>query len=305
MELENLAIFVDVINKGSFAAVARDRDLVPSTISRAISSLEDELGIRLFNRTTRRIKPTEAGKVYFQQVEAIVEELERAKNVTIDIGNNPTGELRLTASMSFGNLNIVPLLPEFMTAYPRLNVYLNLSDSVIDLVDEGIDIAIRFGKIQDTGLVATRLVNLDYLVVASPHYLQQHGTPQQPTEILSHQCIRFPMPGFNNDWLFRDSNGDITAVKPNGRLQLTNALAIKQCALDHMGIAMLSKWSASEELKTGKLVQLFKNYDTAMVEFDSVVWLAYPSRKYLPLKVRVFIDFLKSKFIDGTPWNQL
>ena len=168
MDLDNLAIFVDVMNKGSFAAVARDRDVVPSTISRAISSLEDELGIRLLNRTTRRIKPTEAGQVYFQRVEAIVDELERAKSVTVDLGNNPSGELRLSASMTFGNLNVVPLLPEFMAAYPRLAVYLNLSDSVVDLVDEGIDVAIRLGKLRDAGLVATRLANLDYVIVTSP-----------------------------------------------------------------------------------------------------------------------------------------
>ncbi len=305
MELENLVIFVDVMNKGSFAAVARDRDVVPSTISRAIASLEDELGIRLLNRTTRRIRPTEAGQVYFQQIEAIVKELEQAKSITIDLGQNPTGELRLTASMTFGNLNVVPLLPEFMSAYPRLTVHLNLSDSVVDLVDERIDVAIRLGKLPETGLVATRLTNLDYVIVASPAYLQQHGTPEKPGDIQQHQCILFPMPGFNNNWLFRDADGVITAVKPDGRLQLTNALALKQSATDHMGITMCSKWSVWEELQKGSLVQLFKEYDTAMVDFDSAVWLVYPSRKYLPLKVRVFIDFMKSKFQHGGPWNQV
>ncbi len=305
MDLENLAIFVDVMNKGSYAAVARDRNLAPSTISRAISSLEDELGIRLLNRTTRRIKPTEAGQVYFQQVEAIVDELERAKSVTVDLGNNPTGELRVSASMTFGNLNIVPLLPEFMTTYPRLDVYLDLSDSLVDLVDDGIDIAVRLGKLPDTGLVATRLTNLDFVIVASPEYLQQHGTPEKPVDIKSHLCMIFPMPGFNTDWLFRDSTGAITAIKPEGRLQLTNALAHKQCALNHMGITMCSKWGVWEELKNGSLVQLFRQYDIAMVDFDSAAWLVYPSRKYLPLKVRVFIDFMKSKFQYGAPWDQV
>lgn len=299
MELENLAIFVDVMNKGSFTAVARDRDVVPSTISRAISNLEDELGIRLLNRTTRRIKPTEAGQAYFQRVEAIIDELEQAKDVTVDLGKNPTGELRLTASMTFGNLSIVPLLPEFMAAYPRLNVYFDLSDSVLDLVDEGIDVAIRFGKLHDTSLVATRLADLEFVTVASPAYLQQHGTPKQPTDLETHQCILFPMPGFNTRWLFRDASGKITTVKTHGRLQLTNALALKQSALDHMGVTMLSKWSAWKEIQEGTLVQLFKDHDSAMIDFDSAIWLVYPSRKYLPLKVRVFIDFMKNKFRNG------
>lgn len=305
MEIENLEIFVDVMNKGSFAAVARDKNVAPSTVSRAISNLEDELGIRLLNRTTRRIKPTEAGYAYFQRVEAIVEELERAKSITVDLGKNPTGELRITASMTFGNLNVVPFLPEFMAAYPRLDVYLNLSDIVVDLIDEGIDVAIRLGKIQDTGLVATQLTKMDYVIVASPAYLQQHGTPELPIDLESHQCILFPMPSLNNDWLFRDANGTLTTVKPNGRLKLTNALALKQSALAHMGITMISRWSIWEELQNGKLVELFKGYDTAMVDFDNAVWLAYPSRKYLPLKVRVFIDFMKNKFRDGVPWVKL
>lgn len=301
MDLANLAIFVDVMNKGSFAAVARERDVVPSTISRAIASLEDELGIRLLNRTTRRIKPTEAGRVYFQQVEAIVDELEKAKSVTADLGNNPTGELRITASMTFGNLNVVPLLPEFMAIYPRLDVYMDLSDSVIDLVEQGIDIAIRFGKLADTGLVATRLANLDYAVVASPEYLKKNGIPQTPQALQSHQCMVFPMSGVNTDWLFRDTNGSVTTIKPRGRLTLTNALAHKQSALDHMGITMCSQWSVGNEIQSGQLVQLFKDYDTAMLDFDSAVWLVYPSRQYLPLKVRVFIDFMKSKFQSGMP----
>lgn len=305
MELGNLAIFVDVINKGSFAAVARDRDVVPSTISRAISNLEDELGIRLLNRTTRRIKPTEAGQAYFQRVEAIVDELELAKDVTVDLGKNPTGELRLTASMTFGNLSIMPLLPEFMATYPRLDVYFDLSDSVLDLVDEGIDVAIRFGKLHDTSLVATRLANLEFVIVASPSYLQQHGMPEQPTDLQSHQCILFPMPGFNTSWLFRDAFGKVTTIKPNGRLQLTNALALKQSALDHMGVTILSKWSAWREIQEGTLVQLFKDYDCAMIDFDSAIWLVYPSRKYLPLKVRVFIDFMKNKFRNEMPWENV
>jgi len=305
MELDNISIFVEVMHKGSFAAVARDRDVAPSTISRAIATLEDELGIRLLNRTTRRIMPTEAGQVYFRQVEAIIDELEHAKSITEDLGKNPAGELRLTASMTFGNINIVPLLPEFMASYPRLKVYLNLSDTVIDLIDERIDVAIRLGKLQETGLVATRLTQLDYVIVASPDYIQAHGKPVHPIDIQSHQCILFPMPGFNNDWLFRDTSGAITSVKPSGRLQLTNALALKQSALDNMGITMVSKWSVWEELQQGTLVQLYKEYDTAVVDFDNAVWLVYPSRKYLPLKVRVFIDYMKTKFQTRLPWEKI
>lgn len=304
MDINSLEIFVEVMRKGSFAAVARDMRVVPSTISRAIANLEDELGIRLLQRTTRRIKPTEAGQVYFQQIEPIVDELDRAKSITVDLGNNPTGQLRLTTSMTFGNQIIVPLLPEFMTAYPRLDVFLNLTDSVLDIVDDGIDVAVRLGKLPDTSLIATRMTEMEYAIVASPEYLQQHGIPKMPSDIRTHQCLVFPMPGYSTDWLFRDRLGQVTAIKPRGRLQLTNAMAHKQCALNHMGITMCSLWSVWQEIRDGSLVQLFTSYEIAMADFDNAVWLVYPSRKYLPLKVRVFIDFMKEKFRPGLPWDK-
>lgn len=303
MEMNNLQIFVEVMRRGSFAAVARDLDVAPSTISRAIAALEHELGVRLLQRTTRQVKPTEAGQVYFLRVEPLIEELNQARSVTVDLGRSPTGQLRLTASMTFGNTAIVPLLPEFMRRYPGLSVHLDLSDAVVDIVDQGIDLAIRLGHLADTGLVATRLADMQFIIVASPAYLAQHGTPDTPQDLQHHQCLVFPMPGLGSDWLFRDRQGQVTSVRPNSRLQMTNALALKQCALADMGITMTSKWTVWQELKAGSLIELFKDYDATMVDFDSAVWLVYPSRHYLPHKVRVFIDFMKEKFRHGKPWD--
>lgn len=303
MDMNNLQIFVEVMRRGSFAAVARDLDVVPSTISRAIAGLEDELGVRLLQRTTRQINPTEAGQVYFQRVEPLIEELKQARSVTMDLGKNVTGKLRLTTSMTFGNTAIVPFLPEFMALYPGLSVHLDLSDAVVDIVDEGIDLAIRLGHLDDTDLVATKLADMEYIITASPAYLAQHGTPQTPEDIQDHQCLVFPMPTLGSDWLFRDKHGKVTTVTPNSRLQMTNALALKQCALADMGLSMCSKWSVWQEVQEGTLVPLFRDYDTAMVDFDNAVWLVYPSRHYLPLKVRVFIDFMKDKFSGGSPWD--
>lgn len=304
MDLDNLTIFIEVMRKESFSTVARDRGLVPSTVSRAIASLEDELGTRLLQRTTRRIKPTEAGQVYFQRIEPIIDDLRRANSLAVDLAKNPAGELRLTASMTFGNLNVVPLLPEFMAAYPQLDVYFNLSDSVVDLVDEGIDVAIRFGKVQGNGLVATRLRNLSYVVVASPEYLLKHGTPAQLSDLQFHECLQFQLPGMSSDWLFRDEHGKIQIIKPQGRLKMTNALALRQCALNHLGITLVSVWSVIEELRNGSLIPLFSEYEAAMTDFETAVWLVYPSRKYLPLKVRVFIDYMKRKFSEIETWDR-
>lgn len=303
--MESLHIFVEVMRRGSFAAVARDLDVVPSTISRAIASLEKELGVRLLQRTTRQIKPTEAGQVYFLQVEPLIDELRQARSMAVDLGHKPSGQLRLTASMTFGNTAIVPLLPEFMSRYPDLSVHLDLSDAVVDIVDQGFDLAVRLGHLTDKDLVATKLAEMQYIIAASPAYLAQHGTPQTPQQLDQHQCLVFPMPVLGSDWLFRDKQGQITRIQPNSRLQITNALALKQVALADMGITMCSYWSVWEEIQDGRLLQLFKDYDTAMVDFDNAVWLVYASRHYLPLKVRVFIDFLKEKFRYGRPWERV
>ena len=303
MDMNNLQIFVEVMRRGSFAAVARDLEVVPSTISRAIASLEGELGVRLLQRTTRQIKPTEAGQVYYQRVEPLIDELEQARSVAMDLGKDVTGKLRLTTSMTFGNAAIVPFLPEFMALYPGLSVHLDLSDAVVDIVDEGIDLAIRLGHLEETDLVATKLADMDYIITASPAYLAQYGTPQTPEDLQHHQCLVFPMPVLGTDWLFRDTHGKVTTVTPNNRLQISNAMALKQCALANMGLSMCSMWSVWQEIHEGALIPLFGDYDTAMVDFNNAVWLVYPSRHYLPLKVRVFIDFIKEKFHNSSPWD--
>ncbi|MDH5445524.1 MAG: LysR family transcriptional regulator [Gammaproteobacteria bacterium] len=300
MDTQNLQIFVEVMKRGSFAAVARELDVVPSTVSRAITSLEEELGVRLLQRTTRKVKPTEAGQVYYQRIEPLIEELNQARSITRDLGDEVTGTLRLTTSVTFGNSVIVPLLPEFMAKYPKLDVYCDLTDAVVDIVDDGFDLAVRLGHLNDSGLIATRLTDMRYVITASPSYLAQYGRPEQPEDIQHHQCLVFPHTGLGTDWLFRDNNGEIKSITPNSRLQLTNALALKECARAGMGLVMCSEWTVTRELYEGSLVRVFQDYDTAMASFDSAAWLVYPSRQYLPLKVRVFIDFMKEKFVNCT-----
>ena len=296
MDMNNLQLFIEVMRRGSFAAVARERDLVPSTVSRAVASLEEELGVRLLQRTTRQVKPTEAGQSYFQRIEPLIEELSYAGSLAQDLATQVTGSLRLTTSATFGNSAIVPLLPEFMQRYPQLDVYFDLTDAVVDIVDKGIDLAIRLGHLNDSALVATRLADIKYVVTASPAYLERHGEPRLPTDIRQHQCLTIPLAGLGTDWLFRNKQGEVISVTPNSRLQISNMLALKQCALAGMGLTMSSEWTVQQAIQDGQLVRLFRDYDTAMADFDSAVWLVYPSRHYLPLKVRVFIDYIKEKF---------
>lgn len=298
MDLSVLQIFVEVVRQGSFAAVARDRNIDPSSVSRAIAGLEEEIGVRLFQRTTRQLSPTEAGMTYFERVESLVEEMQQAIDVATDISGKPKGTLRVTASVSFGLKCIVPLLPNFSEIYPDLTVDLLLTDAVVDLFAEKIDVAVRLGLLADSTLIAQQLMPTRYFVCVSPDYLKQWGQPQKPEDVEQHNCLLFPLAGFRSRWIFRDRNGDESEIQVRGRTFISNAIALQQCAIAGMGLALLPHWLIDEDLRAGKLVNVFPDYQVTATDFNTAAWLVYPSRSYVPLKIRVFIDRLK-KYISS------
>lgn len=293
MDISVLQLFVDVMQQGSFAAVARDRNLDPSSVSRAIANLEAELGVRLFQRTTRHLSPTEAGTTYFERIEPLMEEMQQAIDVTTDVSGQPKGTLRITTSVAFGHHCIVPLLPEFATRYPDLTVDLLLTDAIVDLLMDRIDVAVRLGILTDSTLIAQRLIPTHYAVCASPGYLNQVATLHTPNDVSHHHCLRFPLAGFRTRWLFKDTNGLLSEVPVFGKTVISSAIALKQCAIAGMGLALLPNWLVEDELQAGILVNVFPDYDVTATDFNTAAWLVYPSRAYVPLKVRVFIDFLK------------
>ncbi len=293
MEISVLRIFIEVMRQGSFAAVARERNIDPSSVSRSISGLEQELGVRLFQRTTRKLSPTEAGITYFNRIEPLIEEMQRAVELITEVSGQPKGRLKVTASVSFGLKCIVPLLAEFGMLYPDLSVDLLLTDSRVDLLTERVDLAIRLGQLRDSTLIAQKLMSTRYLVCASPGYLKQWGQLNQPEEITQHNCLLFPFAGFRSRWIFKDSQGEISEIPVSGRNIISNAIGLQQCAIAGMGLALLPHWLVNEDLEAGKLIKVLPNYDVTATDFDTLAWLVYPSRTYVPLKVKVFIDFLK------------
>jgi DNA-binding transcriptional LysR family regulator len=294
MDISILQMFVDVVKQGSFASVARDRNVDPSSVSRAIASLEEELGIRLFQRTTRQLSPTEAGTTYFERIEPLVEEMQQAINVAADVSGQPKGKLRVTASVSFGLKCIVPLLPQFEALYPDLTIDLLLTDTVVDLFADRIDVAVRLGLLVNSTLIAQQLTKTHYCVCASPEYLKRCGKPEKPIEIDHHPCLLFPLAGFRSRWIFKDRNGNLSEVPVSGRTLISSAIALQQCAIAGMGLALLPNWLIEEDLRVGTLVNVFADYAVTATDFNTAAWLVYPSRAYVPLKVRVFIDFLKN-----------
>jgi DNA-binding transcriptional LysR family regulator len=293
MDLLVLQIFVEVMRQGSFAAVARDRHLDPSSVSRMIAGLEAELGIRLFQRTTRRLSPTEAGTAYFERMEPLVEEMQQAIDAAIDSAGQPKGTLRVTTSVSFGQKCIVPLLPDFQARYPDLSVDLLLTDTVVDLLAERIDVAVRLGLLLDSTLIAQQLMRTHYSVCASPHYLKRYGQPETPNDINKHRCLLFPLAGFRSRWIFRDRNGVTSEIPIWGHTIISNAIALQQCTIAGMGLALLPNWLIDDDLRTETLVDVFPTYDVTATNFSTAIWLVYPSRAYVPLKVRVLTEFLK------------
>jgi DNA-binding transcriptional LysR family regulator len=295
MDVTTLSIFVDVMRRGSFAAVAKERNVDPSSISRLISALEEELGIRLFQRSTRQLAATEGGRVYFERVEPLIEELEHARLAAHDVGAGLAGTLRFSTTVAFGQICIVPLLGDFRTRYPALSLELLLTDSNLDLIGERIDVAIRLGPRLDVGYIGSRLFATQYRVCASPAYVMREGAPSAPAQLAKHKCVVFNLPGFRERWRFRDQAGAIVEVPITSDLKLSSALAIRQCALDGLGPALMGHWSVDADLAAGRLIDLFPNYSVTATDFDTAAWIIYPSRAYLPAKVRVFIDFVRER----------
>ena len=295
MDLSVLQTFIEVMRQGSFAVVARERNIDLSSVSRSISGLEKELGVRLFQRTTRQLAPTEAGITYFNRIEPLMEDMQQAVELVTEVSGQPKGTLRITASVSFGIKCIVPLLAEFEAMYRDLSVDLLLTDYRLDLVTEQVDLAVRLGKLKDSTLIARKLMSTKYAVYTSPDYLKQQGQLHHPENITQHNCLLFPFPGFRSHWIFRNRQQETIEIPVKGRTVISNAIGLQQCAIAGMGLALLPHWLINKDLESGALIEVLPSYDVTATDFQTSAWLVYPSKSYVPLKVQVFIDFLKKK----------
>jgi DNA-binding transcriptional LysR family regulator len=300
MDIETLRTFIQVARRGSFAVVARDRGSDPSSVSRTVASLEEELRVRLLHRSTRRMTLTEVGAKYLARIEPLIEELDQAKDEALAAGVKPVGTIRLTASVAFGQKCIAPLLPKLRAAFPELGVDLILTDANADLVSEGIDLAIRLGPSRDSALIGVKLIDTRYRLCASQAYLAKSRRLKlplkTPNDLEAHDCLLLNLPEYRSRWLFRDRTGVVTPVAVHGDVLISNPLVLLTCALEGMGPALLANWLVDEALASGELIDPFPGYAVTATNFETAAWLLYPSRSYLPTKVRIFIDFLREAF---------
>ncbi|MCV0428059.1 MAG: LysR family transcriptional regulator [Roseibium sp.] len=295
MDIHSLKTILLVRDLGSIAAAARALDVDASNVSRLLAGVERELGLRLFQRSTRKLSLTEEGDRYLSRVAPLVDELEAAREDAAFKGLSPRGTLRMTASVAFSQEILVPLLPEFQECHPDLTLELFPSDANLDLLAEGLDMAIRLASTLKGDLISTRLMRTHYRVVVAPSYLQHFGPIAHPDDLASANCLRFDLPDFRSFWRFRKTGEDPFAVEVSGTMVISSALSLRETARLGMGPVLLPDWLITKDLATGRLINLFPEFDCAPAEFDTSAWVLYPSRSYLPQKVRVMIDFLKEE----------
>jgi DNA-binding transcriptional LysR family regulator len=287
--LEDLEVFVQVVNSGNFAKAAAVLDINPSAISRRISHLEDQLGIRLFNRTTRSLSLTDVGERYFNRCLSILAELEEADREAKQHSETPQGLLHVSCSTLFAHRHLLPRIPEFLAYYPRLGIQLILTDDVIDVVSEGMDVAIRIGEVADSSLIARRLISDRRIICAAPAYLDRYGTPKTPDDLATHNCLALNAYKTTlNQWRFRDQSG-IREISVTGNFTVNSGVALYESVLAGLGIARVTAFLAQQALQSRQLIHLLAEYDD---ENDVGIYAIFPSNRYLLPKVQCFVEFL-------------
>ncbi len=287
-----MQLFVRVVEEGSFSAAARYLGVTPSAVSRQISQLEKELGGRLFQRTTRRQNLTEAGETYFQHAHRIVEDIEAARLAVTRLTDTPSGTLQITVEADFALAFIEPILPEFLSRYPEVNVRLHLSAGMLDLVHGGIDIAIRVGHLEDSSFVARKIAMSRSIVCASPAYLARQGTPLHPSELSSHSCLSFRTKPGKNQWTFESPEG-VIGIPISGRLNVNGLVFLRSAAVDGLGIIMIPTWMMHVELKQGHLVPVLEDFPVTPP--STPINAVFAHNRHLAPKVRAFVDFLAAR----------
>jgi DNA-binding transcriptional LysR family regulator len=297
--LRALEAFVRVAEFRSFSEAGRRLRSSKSGISRQVSALEAELGARLFQRTTRSLTLTEVGRGYFERASRILADLEEADLSVSQLQLAPRGRLRVNAPMSFGFLHLAPAIPDFLESYPELEIDMVMNDRFVDLVDEGFDVAVRIGRLEDSSLVARKLAPARRVICGSPAYLQARGIPNSPDDLTTHECLSYSNVAVANEWRFVAPDGRPWPVEVKGRLSTNNGDALVAAALKGLGLINQPTFLAGRHLQNGALVSVLDQF----VPQEAAVRAVYPHSRHLSPKVRAFVDFLVERFGPRPYWD--
>jgi len=298
--LPALAVFARVVELQSFTAAARALGLSKSAVSKQVARLENRLGARLLNRTTRRLSLTEVGEVFYERCARIIEEAEAAEAEAGSLATAPRGRLRVNAPMTFGTMHLSPAIPDFLADYPELAIDLTLEDQLVDLVEAGYDIAIRISSLTDSSLVARRLAPSRHVICAAPSYLARHGRPRWPDELRAHNCLAYAYRRAGTDWLVDGGDGSAPVRVPvRGSLRANNGDVLLAAALAGTGVVLMPTFIAGPQLRSGALVPLFEE----ALPPGHAIHAVYPHRRHVLPKVRAFVDFLADRFGPQPDWD--
>lgn len=292
-KFQEMEVFVAVVNSGSFVGAADALEMSKPAVSRYVDALEQRLGVRLLQRTTRRLSLTEAGRSFFQHAQEIIAALESAEAQLGDDAAQPVGRIRINVPVTFGVTHLAPLWARFLAQYPKLELDISLNDRQVDLVEEGFDLAVRIGALGNSSLISRRLATSGMRLAAAPEYLAAHGIPQRPEDLLQHQIIAYSYWSGRDNWEFDGPDGK-ASVHTRNRVYTNNGDTCRRIALDGGGILLQPDFIIGPDLRAGALVEVLPEYHCQQLG----IYAVYPSRKHLPHKVRCMVDFLVQSFQD-------
>ncbi len=292
--LENMRVFVRVVEQDSMSAAGRLLRLSPAVVSHRIQALESHLGVRLLNRTTRRVQPTEQGLAFYTACQEVLASVERAENVVAGVGGTPQGSLRVTAPLGFARRVLAPLVPEFQELHPKVTLQLRCSEHLLDLLTETVDVAVRMAILSDSSLIARKIADCERLLCAAPAYLSEKRAPQTPEDLLDHNCLLLRFPGSQQfRWTLQTPDGPKT-YSVQGRFDADDGDALTGWALAGQGIVLKPLWEVAEHLRDGRLVPVLADFPPEPVALS----VLYPHRRLLPARVKAFSDFAVTRFAE-------
>ncbi len=289
--VSGMRALVTVVEESSFSAAAERLDISKALVSRQISTLEEHLGTRLLNRTTRRLSLTESGTLFYERSLQILADISEAEQEAGGMTARPRGTLKMTVPLTYAQHKLAPIFAAYREAYPDVKLDIHAGDRKLDLVEEGFDMAIRIGMLPESGLVARKLGGIRSVVCASPDYIARHGRPATPQELPQHECLAYSLTQGSEEWRLQDEHGDTQAVRCSGEVRVNNGDLLRLAALQGAGIIFQPSFLLQDDLDAGRLIRLLPAYASA----ELGVYAVYPSRRHLSAKVRSFVDFVAQR----------
>lgn len=296
---KQISTFVDVAIKGSLSAAARAEGIAPAMIGRRLDALEERLGVKLLQRSTRKIALTNEGITFLEDCQRILADLENAESAVSERSVRASGHLLISAPAGFGRQHVAPLIPSFLTEHRDVTVTLNLNDRVVDLIGEGIDVAIRIAALSDSNLIGVKLADNKRVVVASPTYIRKFGTPASLDDLAKHNCLAISSEGSQRGWTFRQAGKNVT-LKVNGNMVCNDGAVLHDWALAGKGLAWRSMWEVATEIESGQLVTVLDEFAAP----GNDIYAVFAQRRHLPLRIRAFVDFLRHAYAQSDYWRK-